>query len=123
MERCDLLIVGGGPAGSSLAWALRDSGLEVWILDRQTFPRDKPCAGWVTPQVLVELAIQPEIYAKNRVLQPIHGFQVRRIGDAPSEVRSEGVISYGIRRSEFDQWLLERSEAHLRLGEPLRQRP
>ncbi len=119
MERCDLLIVGGGPAGSSLAWALRDSGLDVWILDRETFPRDKPCAGWVTPQVLEELAIQPEIYAKSRVLQPIHGFRVRRIGDAPSEVRSEGVISYGIRRSEFDHWLLERSEAHLRLGEPL----
>jgi len=120
MERCDLLIVGGGPAGSSLAWALRDSGLDVWILDRQTFPRDKPCAGWITPQVLEELAIDPEIYAKGRVLQPIHGFRIRRIGDAPSEVRSEAPISYGIRRYEFDQWLLERSEAQLRLGQPLR---
>lgn len=120
MECCDLLIVGGGPAGSSLAWALRDSGLDVWILDRQTFPRDKPCAGWITPQVLEELAIRPEIYAKSRVLQPIRGFRIRRIGDAPSEVRSELPISYGIRRCEFDQLLLERSEAHLRLGEPLR---
>jgi flavin-dependent dehydrogenase len=120
MERCELLIVGGGPAGSSVAWALRDSGLEVWILDRQTFPRDKPCAGWITPQVLEELAIQPEIYAKTRVLQPIHGFRVRRVGDAPSEVRSEVPVSYGIRRCEFDHWLLQRCEARLRLGEPLR---
>jgi flavin-dependent dehydrogenase len=120
VERCDLLIVGGGPAGSSLAWALRDSGLDVWILERQTFPRDKPCAGWITPQVLEELAIDPEIYAKSHVLQPIHGFRVQRMGNAPSEIYSEKAISYGIRRCEFDQWLLERSEAHLRLGEPLR---
>jgi flavin-dependent dehydrogenase len=120
VEHCDLLIVGGGPAGSSVAWALRDSGLEVCILDSRTFPRDKPCAGWITPQLLEELAIQPEIYAKGRVLQPIRGFQVRRIGEAPSEVRSERAISYGIRRCEFDHWLLQRSEARLRLGEPLR---
>ncbi|MGH6692051.1 MAG: FAD-dependent monooxygenase, partial [Gammaproteobacteria bacterium] len=29
MERCDVLVVGGGPAGASLAWGLRDTGLDV----------------------------------------------------------------------------------------------
>jgi phosphoribosyl 1,2-cyclic phosphate phosphodiesterase len=33
LERCDVLIVGGGPAGSSCAFGLRDSGLDVLILD------------------------------------------------------------------------------------------
>ena len=49
MDACDVLIVGGGPAGSSCAWGLRSAGLDVAILDRQTFPRDKICGGWITP--------------------------------------------------------------------------
>jgi geranylgeranyl reductase family protein len=118
VERCDVLIVGGGPAGSSVAWGLRDSGLDVLVLDRSSFPRDKTCAGWVTPQVLADLALDPELYAKSRVLQPISGFRVRRIGDADALARWDRPVSFGIRRCEFDHFLLERCEARTRLGEP-----
>ena len=51
-ESCDVLIVGGGPAGSSCARQLRRAGLDVLILDKSEFPRDKVCAGWITPQVV-----------------------------------------------------------------------
>jgi geranylgeranyl reductase family protein len=119
METCDVLIVGGGPAGSSCALGLRDAGLDVLVLDRKRFPRDKTCAGWITPQVLEELEIDPEHYAKERVLQPILGFRTRRIGDPDVEVKFERPVSYGIRRCEFDHFLLERCEARLRLGEGL----
>ncbi len=120
MERVDVLVVGGGPAGSSLAWGLRDAGLDVLVIDRQAFPRDKTCAGWITPQILQELRVDPRLYAKERVFQPIHGFRLRRIGDPECEVRSERPISYGIRRCEFDHFLLERCEAELRTGVGLR---
>ncbi|HCR47326.1 MAG TPA: NAD(P)/FAD-dependent oxidoreductase, partial [Marinobacter hydrocarbonoclasticus] len=49
MEYYDIIIVGAGPAGSTLARALEDSGKRVLIIDKQAFPRDKTCAGWVTP--------------------------------------------------------------------------
>ena len=111
--------MGGGPAGSSLAWGLRDAGLDVVVLDRRRFPRDKTCAGWVTPAVFEALAVDPELYAKTRVLQPLHGFAVRRIGDRQARVRWPEPVSYGIRRCELDHFLLERAEATLRLGEPL----
>ena len=52
MDAFDVLIAGGGPAGSSCAWRLRDSGLKIAILDKQTFPRNKVCGGWITPEVL-----------------------------------------------------------------------
>ncbi len=120
METCDVLVVGGGPGGSSVAWGLRDAGLDVVVMDRRVFPRDKICAGWITPQILDALAVDPELYAKGRVLQPIHGFGVRRVGDPEARTRSPQPISYGIRRCEFDHFLLERCEARLRLGEPLR---
>ena len=119
METCDVLVLGGGPGGSSVAWGLRRAGLDVVVMDRRRFPRDKICAGWITPQILEELAIDPSLYAKERVLQPIHGFRVRRVGDAEARTHSPDPISYGIRRCEFDHFLLERSEARCRLGEPL----
>jgi geranylgeranyl reductase family protein len=121
MESCDVLIVGGGPAGSSVAWSLRRSGLEVVVWDGRRFPRDKVCAGWITPQVLDDLDLDPTEYAGGRVLQPIRGFRVGRTGGREASVAYDSVVSYGIRRCEFDDYLLRRSEARLRLGEPVRE--
>src|SRR5205085_1102307 len=67
MDSLDVLIVGGGPAGSSCAWKVRRSGLTVGVLDKQTFPRNKVCGGWITPAVLEELDIEPAEYAQGRV--------------------------------------------------------
>lgn len=120
MDRCDVLIVGGGPAGSSCAWKLRQQGLDVVVLDAKPFPRDKVCAGWITPAVLETLAIDPAEYADGRVLQPISGFRTGLIGNAALETRYPAPVSYGIRRREFDHYLLQRSGARLRLGEPLK---
>lgn len=117
MESCDVLIVGGGPAGSACARGLVRSGLAVTVLDKSEFPRDKVCAGWITPQVVEELQIDTQDYARARVLQPITAF-VSGLGErAPQAVGYDRIVSYGIRRCEFDHYLLERSGARLRLGE------
>lgn len=116
MDSCDVLIAGGGPAGSSCAWKLRQSGLEVALLDKQRFPRDKVCGGWITPGVPSELEIDPAEYARGRVLQPITGFLTGCIG-GPALVTEYGeTVSYGIRRREFDDYLLKRSGARLMEG-------
>ena len=56
MLTCDVLVAGGGPAGSACAWKLRRAGLDVIVMDRALFPRDKVCAGWITPGVVEALA-------------------------------------------------------------------
>lgn len=119
MDRCDVLVVGGGPAGSSCAWGLRDAGLDVVVLDRSDFPRDKVCAGWVTPQVMEALAVDLDDYGTKRILQPIRGFRTRRIGDRSGTAAGREIVSWGIRRCEFDEYLLRRTGARLRLGERL----
>lgn len=119
METCDVLIIGGGPAGSSCARELVRAGYKTTILDKQAFPRDKVCAGWVTPAVMESLGINPDEYARNNTLQPITAFKTSRIGDNEIHTRYENIISYGIRRREFDDYLLHRCGAHLRLGEKL----
>jgi geranylgeranyl reductase family protein len=118
MDRCDVVIIGGGPAGSSCAWTLRRSGLDVLILDQKIFPRDKVCAGWITPGVVTALEIDTEEYAKERILQPIHGFRVGAEDGRSVEVDFERAVSFAIRRCEFDAYLLSRCEARLQLGEP-----
>ncbi|MGF1581300.1 MAG: NAD(P)/FAD-dependent oxidoreductase [Gemmataceae bacterium] len=121
MKNCDVLIVGGGPAGAACAGRLRNAGLDVIVLDRKTFPRDKTCAGWVTPQVLEELALDPEEYREGRTLEPITAFCVGMMNGRETTVRYEQPISYGIRRCEFDHYILEKSRARLVLGEPLKE--
>lgn len=116
-DTCDALIVGGGPAGSTCARVLKSAGLDVLVLDKSVFPRDKVCAGWITPQVVEELDLDVDDYRRSRVLQPIDAFITGMGERASAEVHYGNVVSYGIRRSEFDHYLLARSGARLRLGE------
>ena len=113
MDSCDVLIVGGGPAGSSCAWRLRSSGLRVVVLDKSRFPRNKVCGGWITPQVLRALEIDTKDYARGRTFQPITGFRISSLGQSEVDVPYSEPISYGIRRCEFDEYLLRRSGAHI----------
>jgi flavin-dependent dehydrogenase len=53
-------------------------------------------------------------------MQPIRGFRIGTIGGAEAETRYDEAVSFGIRRCEFDDYLLRRSAARLRLGEPVK---
>lgn len=121
MRTCDVLIVGGGPGGSACAAALHRAGLDVLVMDKARFPRDKTCAGWITPAVVAALDLDLADYAAGRVLQSITGFRVGTIDGRDVETRYGRVVSYGIRRCEFDDYLLRRSGARLCLGEAVRQ--
>ena len=49
-ESVQAIVVGGGPAGAATAWALASQGLDVVVVDKARFPRDKPCAEYLSPQ-------------------------------------------------------------------------
>lgn len=120
MTRCDALIVGGGPAGSTCARVLRQAGWHVVVIDRAHFPRDKVCAGWVTPGVFRLLDLDPADYrATGLTIQNITGFRTSVIGDPGIETRYGRTISYAIRRCEFDTFLLHRSGADVLQDTPL----
>src|SRR5436309_10131092 len=120
MDRCDVLIVGGGPSGSACAWKLRRAGLDVVIMDAALFPRDKVCAGWITPQVVDDLEIDVDDYRRGRTFQPITGFRTGIVnGQREIDTVYDCPVSFGIRRCEFDHYLLQRSGARLKLGAPV----
>ena len=57
MERFDVVVVGAGPAGSTAAYRLARAGARVALLERATFPRDKPCGGGLTGRALREVPV------------------------------------------------------------------
>ena len=62
-ETFDAIVVGAGPAGSSCAYFLARAGLSTLLVDRATFPRDKPCGGGVTARAasLLPFSLDPVV--------------------------------------------------------------
>src|SRR5215469_6613376 len=105
MRTCDVLIIGGGPAGSSAAWQLKQAGADVLVLDKEHFPRLKLCAGWITPEVVHDLKLDIGAYPHRFLtFDKLH----IHIKGLHLPVRC---VQHSIRRVEFDAWLLERSGA------------
>ena len=99
----DVIIVGGGPAGSTCAAHLKKNGVDAKILDKQVFPRKKLCAGWISPDVFNALECTPEIYPFPLTRIPKIHFHLFGI---PLPVKTH---QYAIRRIEFDHWLIQRA--------------
>ena len=99
MKYADVIIVGGGPAGSTCAWKLNQSQVDCLLLDAQKFPRLKLCAGWITKKVIDQLELNeyPDIQLNANY---VSFFGIHRKINAKS---------YAIRRYDFDDWLLRRS--------------
>ncbi|WP_151525916.1 geranylgeranyl reductase family protein [Serinicoccus kebangsaanensis] len=55
VETADVIVVGAGPGGSSTAAYLAGHGLDVLLLEKSTFPRDKICGDGLTPRAVREL--------------------------------------------------------------------
>lgn len=107
MIETEVLIIGGGPAGSACAWRLKQHSIDFLLLDKQEFPRPKTCAGWITPGVMRDIDLDPATYPGN--FTRFDNFKVE-IGRLRFNLRTR---QYAIRRVEFDAWLVQRINERL----------
>src|ERR1700681_4666267 len=54
-DAADVIIVGAGPAGSTTAFYLAQAGLDVLVLEKSRFPREKVCGDGLTPRAVKSL--------------------------------------------------------------------
>jgi flavin-dependent dehydrogenase len=116
----DVVVVGGGPAGATTAWALARNGGDVLVLDRAHFPRSKACAEFLSPQarrILAEMgALGPVLSAgapdiERMTIHAVNGRSFEGRFDAARTCGGERNAGLGIRRETFDMILLDRARA------------
>ena len=108
----DVLIVGGGPAGSVAGTILARAGARVRIVDRATFPRDKLCGDTLNPGTLARLqALGLADGIDERGLR-VDGMRVTGEGGVTIEGRyPRGLAGRAITRRDLDWLLLQQAIA------------
>jgi menaquinone-9 beta-reductase len=110
---CDVVIVGGGPAGAAAAARLAARGLVTVLVDRASFPRDKVCGDFVAPMALAELAdlgvAQMGAFGATSTMANL---ALHVDADEPAVLRVpevDGIPGYGrvIPRLQLDAWILD----------------
>jgi len=110
-----VIVVGGGPVGSVLAMLLGRSGVRTLVLEKATFPRDKPCGEGLMPggvAVLEKLGID----LAREGYPPLGGIRYRTVDGTATfgAFRSGPGLpkgGFGVRRLRFDALLAERAAA------------
>jgi menaquinone-9 beta-reductase len=117
-EVYDVIVVGGGPAGSVMAWSLARRGVRVAVIERATFPREKVCGDFVEPGGLRILEAMDCLRALDHASPlPItstrvyFGPHLAYRGSIPYYEDKHGLPPYGyiVPRHELDTHLLERA--------------
>ena len=116
--RCEVLVVGAGPAGSACAQRLAAAGVDVVLVDQHNFPRDKICGDGLIPDAhaaLRELGVYDELAA---LWQPAQ--HVRCVGSRAGHCDVPGTLSV-LPRKVLDEVLVRAAvRAGARLVTPLR---
>src|SRR5437867_2896436 len=108
----DVVIAGGGPAGTSAAIHLASRGARVLLLEEKKFPRAKLCGEFISPECLAHfkrLGVMEEMRAAGGVSlsETLFYSQRGKSVAVPSEWFKSGASALGLSRSEMDHRLLE----------------
>ncbi|MBA2520043.1 MAG: FAD-dependent monooxygenase [Chloroflexia bacterium] len=115
-REAEVIVVGGGPAGSTVATTLAEAGHRVLLLDKAAFPRHKACSEYINPaaaQLLGQLGLGDDILragAHRMAAMLVHAPDGRRF--VADFARAEpGQAAFGLSRYRLDHLLLERAKA------------
>lgn len=109
MARAKVLVVGGGPGGSTAGRTLAENGIETFVIER-SFTKPKPCGGAVPPLVLTEFGVPEHILDCKMtdcvVYSPTNReTSIQVVGSKPTQHDFIGMV----RREVYDQYLREQA--------------
>jgi menaquinone-9 beta-reductase len=106
MNKFDVAIIGGGPAGSMAALNLHKSGFEVCLIEKKVFPRETLCGEFLSKEVARNLQ-RLDLFEKFLTLQPNPITSFKFYYDNGEFVQAPlNFTSYGLKRGRFDGFLL-----------------
>lgn len=110
----DLLVIGGGPAGSSAAFWAAEHGLDVVFVERKSFPREKTCGDGLTPRAVKQLhdmGLASKLTGYHRVdgLRAIAHHRTIELAWPDHPIYPN--YGYVIRRAELDTFVAENAVA------------
>jgi len=112
MTRVELLVIGGGPAGSALASLAAGHGVRTLLVEKDRFPRDKVCGEFVSAEgcaVLDRLGVLETIAAAGAMPMDaclLADAKGRSVGCALPDLPDAGKTALGISRAALDDALL-----------------
>lgn len=110
-QTVDAVIIGGGPAGASCALYLQSAGISNLIVEKQSFPKDKLCAGLVTKKTYSQISKLIKTAVKTDVSDGVFCDTSKKIKlFYKNELLTDSDVSAGfrlVRRRDFDSYLIE----------------
>ncbi len=101
----DVIIIGSGPGGGTAACALRLRGCRVTIIERESHPRAKICAGGLPPKAIAALPIDVSRVTEQKIERIRFGFG----GRSPFELSFARPVVHMVRREQLDRLLYEKA--------------
>jgi len=101
----DVIIVGGGPGGSTAARFCAKAGLKVLIMEKEKFPRYKPCGGCLSTKTVHLLGLDLSPVIENT----IYGSKFTYRSKDPFFIETKDPIAFLVMRDRFDQLLINKA--------------
>jgi geranylgeranyl reductase family protein len=101
----DVIVVGGGPGGSTAARFCAKAGLKTLIIEKERLPRYKPCGGCLSAKTvrLLDFDLSPVIE------NTIYGAKFTYCSKDPFFIESKNPIAFLVMRDRFDQFLIDKA--------------
>ncbi len=118
-QTTDILIIGGGPAGSTTALYLSQLGFDITIIEKKKFPRETLCGEFLSKEV-TDILKELNIFNEFLSLKPNKLNSFRAVDETGIELKSDlNFDAYAMKRSVFDLFLLDKAkERKVRVIQP-----
>jgi len=98
----DVIVVGAGPGGATAARCCAEAGLRTLLVEKERFPRYKPCGGCLSSKTVGLLPFDLSPVLENVIFGARFTYRLKE----PIFIKSERPMAYMVMRERFDQFLI-----------------